>query len=96
VGGINAAGMCCGREAFPPEDEVCRGPGGVALWHTAAYHRRARRLAAKHRGGVETSQARCEQVEAALTIRVGIPHSNATYHLKDHLEVRDLLRTVVK
>jgi trehalose 6-phosphate synthase/phosphatase len=32
--------------------------------------------------------------KTAFTVRVGIPHSNATYHLKDHLEVRELLRTL--
>ena len=29
--------------------------------------------------------------KSAFTVRVGIPHSHATYHLKDHLEVRQLL-----
>jgi trehalose 6-phosphate synthase/phosphatase len=29
--------------------------------------------------------------KSAFTVRVGIPHSHATYHLKDHLEVRELL-----
>jgi trehalose 6-phosphate synthase/phosphatase len=33
--------------------------------------------------------------KSAFTVRVGIPHSNATYHLKDHLEVRELLGALV-
>jgi trehalose 6-phosphate synthase/phosphatase len=33
--------------------------------------------------------------KSAFTVRVGIPHSNATYHLKDHVEVRDLLTSLV-
>jgi trehalose 6-phosphate synthase/phosphatase len=32
---------------------------------------------------------------SAFTVRVGIPHSHATYHLKDHLEVRELLAALV-
>jgi trehalose 6-phosphate synthase/phosphatase len=31
---------------------------------------------------------------SAFTVRVGIPHSHATYHLKDHLEVRALLNAL--
>ncbi len=33
---------------------------------------------------------------SAFTVRVGIPHSHAAYHLKDHLEVRDVLRRLVE
>jgi trehalose 6-phosphate synthase/phosphatase len=29
--------------------------------------------------------------KSAFTVRVGIPHSHAAYHLKDHVEVRELL-----
>lgn len=34
--------------------------------------------------------------KSAFTVRVGIPHSHATYNLKDHLEVREILRALVK
>jgi trehalose 6-phosphate synthase/phosphatase len=34
--------------------------------------------------------------KSAFTVRVGIPHSHATYHLKDHLEVRALLSALVQ
>jgi trehalose 6-phosphate synthase/phosphatase len=34
--------------------------------------------------------------KSAFTVRVGIPHSHATYHLKDHLEVRGILRALVE
>jgi trehalose 6-phosphate synthase/phosphatase len=34
--------------------------------------------------------------KSAFTVRVGIPHSHATYHLKDHLEVRGLLGALVE
>jgi trehalose 6-phosphate synthase/phosphatase len=34
--------------------------------------------------------------KSAFTVRVGIPHSYATYHLEDHVEVRELLRALVQ
>lgn len=33
---------------------------------------------------------------SAFTVRVGIPHSRATYQLKDHLEVRELLSALLE
>jgi trehalose 6-phosphate synthase/phosphatase len=33
--------------------------------------------------------------KSAFTVRVGIPHSHAAYHLKDHVEVRELLQALV-
>jgi trehalose 6-phosphate synthase/phosphatase len=33
--------------------------------------------------------------KSAFTVRVGIPHSHAAYHLKDYVEVRELLRALV-
>jgi trehalose 6-phosphate synthase/phosphatase len=34
--------------------------------------------------------------KSAFTVRVGIPHSHAAYHLKDHLEVRQLLKSLIE
>jgi len=34
--------------------------------------------------------------KTAFTVRVGIPHSHAAYHLKDHLEVRALLKSLIE
>ena len=34
--------------------------------------------------------------KSAFTVRVGIPHSRANYHLRDHVEVRQLLRALVE
>jgi trehalose 6-phosphate synthase/phosphatase len=33
--------------------------------------------------------------KSAFTVRVGIPHSHASYHLRDHLEVREVLEALV-
>ena len=33
--------------------------------------------------------------KSAFTVRVGIPHSHAAYHLRDHVEVREVLEALV-